>query len=90
MGGSCSVSLGYSHQDQEFSDHAAELRKQPQVVPESPHLLGAGRIKRFRRSAVVHGQDRDESRSGSGLERFLPWKAAPADLKAWAQPPAPG
>jgi hypothetical protein len=25
-------------------------------------LLGAGQIKRFRRSAVVHGQDRDESR----------------------------
>jgi len=24
------------------------------------------------------------------LERFLPWNAAPADLRAWAQPPAPG
>ncbi len=28
--------------------------------------------------------------SGSGLERFLPWNAAPADLRAWAQPPPPG
>ncbi|HTQ90940.1 MAG TPA: hypothetical protein VMK84_15765 [Streptosporangiaceae bacterium] len=27
---------------------------------------------------------------GSGLERFLPWNAAPADLRAWAQPPPPG
>jgi transposase len=24
------------------------------------------------------------------LERFLPWNAAPEDLRAWAQPPAPG
>jgi transposase len=28
--------------------------------------------------------------AGPGLERFLPWKAAPEDLRAWAQPPAPG
>ena len=46
--------LRYSHQGQEFSDHAAELRKHPQVAPGSPHLLGAGQIKRSRRSAVVH------------------------------------
>src|SRR5208283_938295 len=48
---------------QEFSDHAAELRKHPQVAPGSPHLLGAGHSKRFRRSAVVNSQGRDESRS---------------------------
>jgi transposase len=24
------------------------------------------------------------------LQRFLPWNATPEDLKAWAQPPAPG
>ena len=45
-----------------ISDHAAELRKHLQVAPRNPHLLGAGHIKRFRRSSVVHGQDRDESR----------------------------
>src|SRR5580704_9662184 len=28
--------------------------------------------------------------SGPDLERFLPWLAAPEDLRAWAQPPAPG
>jgi transposase len=28
--------------------------------------------------------------TGPDLERFLPWRAAPADLRAWAQPPAPG
>jgi hypothetical protein len=27
--------------------------------------------------------------SGSGLERFVPWNAVPADLRAWAQPPPP-
>jgi transposase len=25
-----------------------------------------------------------------GLERFLPWRAVPGDLRAWTQPPAPG
>ena len=56
------ISLGYSYQSQKFSDHAAELRKHPKVTPGSPYLLGAGHIKRFRRSSVVHGQDCDESR----------------------------
>ncbi len=28
--------------------------------------------------------------SGPDLERFLPWNAAPADLRAWAQPPPSG
>jgi transposase len=28
--------------------------------------------------------------SGPDLERFMPWLAAPEDLRAWAQPPAPG
>ena len=27
---------------------------------------------------------------GPGLERFLPWKASPEDLQAWAQPARPG
>jgi len=36
------------------------------------------------------GRNSGKPLSGSGLERFLPWTAAPADLKAWAQPPAPG
>jgi transposase len=36
------------------------------------------------------GRNSGKPLSGPGLERFLPWKAAPEDLKAWAQPPAPG
>jgi hypothetical protein len=44
------VNLGYSRQGQEFSNHAAELRKHPQVTL-GPHLWGAGHIKRLRRSA---------------------------------------
>jgi transposase len=28
--------------------------------------------------------------TGPELERFLPWKAGPADRRAWAQPPRPG
>ena len=40
----------------------AELRKHSQVAPGSPHLLGTGHSKRFRRSAVLHSRGRDESR----------------------------
>ena len=36
------------------------------------------------------GRNSGKPLSGPGLERFLPWKAAPGDLRAWAQPPAPG
>ena len=28
--------------------------------------------------------------TGSALERFLPWKASPEDLRTWAQPPPAG
>ena len=27
---------------------------------------------------------------GTNLERFLPWNATPADLRAWTHPPPPG
>jgi hypothetical protein len=36
------------------------------------------------------GRNAGKPLSGPGLERFLPWLAAPEDLKAWAKPPAPG
>ena len=70
--GSGPTSVGYSHQGQELSNHPAELRKHPQVAQRSPHLLGAGHIKRFRRSAVVHSQARDESRLAGTVGREAP------------------
>jgi len=36
------------------------------------------------------GRNRGRPLSGKALERFLPWKAGPEDLSAWAQPPPPG
>jgi transposase len=36
------------------------------------------------------GRNGGKPLSGSGLERFLPWNAVPADLRAWAHPPPPG
>jgi hypothetical protein len=56
------ANLSYSHEGHEFSDYAAELRRHPQVDRGSRIFLGTGHIKRFRRSSVVRGQDRDESR----------------------------
>jgi transposase len=38
----------------------------------------------------VCGRNGGKPLSGSGLVRFLPWNAVPADLRAWAQPPPPG
>jgi hypothetical protein len=56
------LTSSYSHEGHEFSDHVAELQGHPQVDRGSRISLGTGHIKRFRRSSVVHGQDRDESR----------------------------
>ncbi len=39
--------------------------------PGGLHILGAGQIKRFHRSSVVHGRDRDESRLGVGRRLLL-------------------
>lgn len=36
------------------------------------------------------GRNGGKPLAGSDLERFLPWTADPADLRAWAQPPPPG
>ena len=36
------------------------------------------------------GRNGGKPLSGSGLERFLPWNAVPAGLRAWARPPPPG
>jgi transposase len=36
------------------------------------------------------GRNGGKPLTGPDLERFLPWLAAPEDLRAWAKPPAPG
>ena len=36
------------------------------------------------------GRNSSKPLTGTALQRFLPWAAAPADLRAWAQPPGPG
>ena len=36
------------------------------------------------------GRNGGKPLTGPRLERFLPWRAVPGDLRAWAQPPAPG
>jgi len=36
------------------------------------------------------GRNSGKPLAGPGLDRFLPWKASPADRHAWAQPPPPG
>jgi transposase len=36
------------------------------------------------------GRNAGKPLQGPDLERFLPWAAAPADLRAWSQPARPG
>ena len=36
------------------------------------------------------GRNGGKPLNGKALERFLPWKASPEDLRTWAQPPPPG
>ncbi|MGH3277301.1 MAG: IS66 family transposase [Streptosporangiaceae bacterium] len=36
------------------------------------------------------GRNSGRPPDGPALERFLPWNAAPEDLRAWAEPPPPG
>ena len=36
------------------------------------------------------GRNGGKPPAGPELDRFLPWKASPGDLHAWAQPPPPG
>jgi len=36
------------------------------------------------------GRNGGQPLPGPKLGRFLPWKATPADLDAWSQPPRPG
>jgi transposase len=36
------------------------------------------------------GRNGGKPLTGPDLERFLPWRAMPEDLRAWAQPPPPG
>ncbi len=36
------------------------------------------------------GRNGGKPLSGPDLQRFLPWLAAPEDLKTWAKPPVPG
>jgi hypothetical protein len=36
------------------------------------------------------GRNAGKPLQGPDLKRFLPWAAAPADLRAWSQPARPG
>jgi hypothetical protein len=36
------------------------------------------------------GRNGGKPLTGPDLQRFLPWNAAPEDMRTWAQPPPPG
>ena len=69
---------------------AARLAARIWTVTATAEMAGLNVLTYLTAYLDACGRNSGKPLSGSGLERFLPWKAAPADLKAWAQPPAPG
>jgi transposase len=72
------------------NDDAARLAARVWTVTATAEMAGLN-VPAYL-TAYLHACGRNGGRppSGPDLERFLPWLAAPEDLRAWAQPPAPG
>ena len=75
---------GSRHED------AARLAARIWTVTATAEMAGINVITYLTACLDECGRNSGKPLTGPGLERFLPWHAAPADLRAWAQPPAPG
>src|SRR6266568_5631691 len=75
---------GSRHED------AARLAARIWTVTATAQIAGLNDITYLTAYLDECGRNSGKPLTGPGLERFLPWNAAPADLRAWAQPPAPG
>ena len=72
------------------NEDAARLAARIWTVTATAEMAGLNVLTFLTTYLDACGRNSGKPLSGPGLERFLPWKAAPGDLKAWAQPPAPG
>jgi transposase len=75
---------GSRHED------AARLAARIWTVTATAQMAGLNDLTYLTAYLDECGRNSGKPLTGPGLERFLPWNAAPADLRAWAQPPAPG
>jgi transposase len=72
------------------NEDAARLAARIWTVTATAQMPGLNVIAYLTAYLDECGRNSGKPPAGPGLERFLPWHAAPEDLRAWAQPPAPG
>ena len=72
------------------NDDAARLAARVWTVTATAEMAGLNVPAYLTAYLDACGRNGGRPPSGPDLERFLPWLAAPGDLRAWAQPPAPG
>jgi hypothetical protein len=72
------------------NDDAARLAARVWTVTATAEMAGLNVLTYLTAYLDACGRNGGKPLGGPDLERFLPWKATPGDLRAWAQPPAPG
>ncbi|MGI8445620.1 MAG: IS66 family transposase [Streptosporangiaceae bacterium] len=69
---------------------AARLAATAWTVTATAEMAGLNVLTYLTAYLDACGRNGGKPLTGPDLERFLPWKAGPADLRAWACPPRPG
>ena len=72
------------------NEDAARLAARTWTVTATAEMAGLNVLTYLTAYLDACGRNGGKPITGADLERFLPWNAAPEDLRAWAQPPAPG
>ncbi|MGD0069450.1 MAG: IS66 family transposase [Streptosporangiaceae bacterium] len=72
------------------NEDAARLAARIWTVTATAEMAGLNVIAYLTAYLDECGRNSGKPPAGPDLERFLPWHASPEDLRAWAQPPAPG
>jgi hypothetical protein len=72
------------------TEDAARLAATVWTVTATAEMAGLNVLTYLTAYLDACGRNGGKPLSGPDLERFLPWNADPADLRAWAQPPPPG
>ena len=72
------------------NEDAARLAARIWTVTATAEMAGLNVLTYLTAYLDECGRNGGKPPTGPDLERFLPWHAAPEDLRAWAQPPAPG
>ena len=72
------------------NEDAARLAARIWTVTATAEMAGLNVLTYLTAYLDACGRNSGKPLTGPDLERFLPWNAGPADLRAWAQPPPPG